>query len=110
MEFIPLETEDQLDEIKQASGHTIIFKHNTTCPISKRVRSDFEMQADTIPDVKSVYFLDIHAQRNLSNAIAERFNVEHQSPQILLIKDGACKYNESRYEITAKGTAEAIEQ
>ena len=99
---------EQLDEIEQAKGLNIIFKHNTTCPISRGVRSEFEQEADSIPAVRSVYFLDLLAHRDISNAIAERFGVEHQSPQLLLIKDGNCTYNEALYRISADATANAV--
>ncbi len=110
MDFIPLESEEQLSEIKRAKGYYVIFKHNTTCPISKGARSRFEQEAHTLPEVTSVYFLDLLANRNLSDAIAEEFNVEHQSPQLLLIKDGKCTYNESLNNISVEETAEAIER
>ncbi len=110
MDFIPLEKEEQLSELKKAKGYNVIFKHNTTCPISKGVRSQFEQEADTLPEVDAVYFLDLLANRNLSDAIAKEFDVEHASPQLLLIKDGKCTYNESLYDISAKETAEAIER
>jgi bacillithiol system protein YtxJ len=110
MQFIPLESEEQLQEIKTAKGHSIIFKHNTTCPISKGARSKLEEEAESITKVNSIYFLDLLAHRNISDSIAEQFNVEHQSPQLLLIKDGVCTYNEALHEISAKATAEAIEE
>jgi bacillithiol system protein YtxJ len=110
MQFIPLERPEQLDEIKASKGYTAIFKHNTTCPISKNVRNDLEQEADTIPNLQSVYFLDLLAHRDLSDAIAEKFNVEHQSPQLLLIKDGQCTYDECRYDISAKATADAMQR
>lgn len=108
MQFIPLEQEEQLEEIKKATGYNVIFKHNTTCPISKGVRREFEEDADLLPEVKSAYFLDLLAHRDLSDAIANQFGVEHQSPQLLLIKDGKCTYNEALYDISAQATADAM--
>lgn len=108
MEFIALEREDQLDEIKRAKGLNVIFKHNTTCPISKGVRRQFEEEADSIPGVEAVYFLDLLAHRDISDAIAEQFNVEHKSPQLLLIKDGKSVYDEALYDISAAATANAV--
>jgi bacillithiol system protein YtxJ len=110
VEFIPLETEEQLSEIKRAKGYNVIFKHNTTCPISKSMRSKFEEEADTLPEVSSVYFLDLLANRNLSDGIEEKFNVRHESPQLLLIKNGECIHNQSLYDISAEETAGAIER
>ena len=108
MNFIPLESEGQLDSIKEAKGYSVIFKHNTTCPISKMTRRNFEADANVLPKDTPVYFLDLLAHRDISNAIAERFNVTHESPQLLLIKDGVCSYHRSLYDISAKETAEAI--
>ena len=110
MQFIPLEKEEQLANIKQASEYNIIFKHNTTCPISRSVRSRFEQDAGSLKHVQSVYVVDIHQHRNLSDSIAEEYNVVHESPQLLLIKNGECTYNESLYDISAQAAAEAISQ
>ena len=109
MKFIPLESEAQLEEIKEAKGYNVIFKHNTTCPISKGVRSQFEKESKTLTNVEAVYFLDLLEKRSISDSIAEMFDVEHQSPQLLLIKDGTCTYNEALYDISASATAEAID-
>jgi bacillithiol system protein YtxJ len=108
MQFIPLEKQEQLEEIKSAKGYNVIFKHNTTCSISKGVRNQFEEEADSLPGVQSVYFLDLLKNQDISNAIAEQFNVKHQSPQLLLIKDGECTYNEALYDISADATANAM--
>jgi len=108
MKFIPLDKAEQLEQIKGLKGYTVIFKHNTTCPISKGVRSQFEEEADGLTDVQSVYFLDLLEHRDISDAIAEQFNVEHKSPQLLLIKDGTCTYSEALYNISVDATASAI--
>lgn len=108
MNFTPLVREEQLEEIKEAKGFNVIFIHNTTCPISKRVRSKFEQDANLLTGVQDVYFLDLLAHQNISDEIAEDFKVKHQSPQLLLIKDGECIYNEALYDISAMATAEAV--
>ena len=105
MEFTPLEKGAQLDGIKNANGITLIFKHNTTCPISKSMRAQFEREADSIPNVDSVYVLDLLTYRDLSDAIAQQFDVPHESPQLLVIRDGKCIHNQSLYNISAEETA-----
>ena len=105
MKFIPLEEKAQLEAVKNANDVTLIFKHNTTCPISKAVRSRFEQEAANIPNVEAVYFLDLLANRDLSNAIAEQFDVPHESPQLLVIRDGQCINSQSLYNISAEETA-----
>jgi bacillithiol system protein YtxJ len=105
MEFIPLEKTAQLDSIKAASGISLIFKHNTTCPISKAMRTQFEQEADGIPNANAVYFLDLLAHRDLSDAIAAQYEVPHESPQLLVIRDGQCINSQSLYGISAEETA-----
>jgi len=108
MEFKKLETEDELESISCYNGYCVIFKHNTTCPISKMTRNSFEEEAGLLPEGTPVYFLDLLTYRDLSNSIAERFEVEHESPQLLLIKNGKCVFNQSHYDISAEETAAAI--
>jgi bacillithiol system protein YtxJ len=109
MQFIALENEAQLDEIRNKNGYIVIFKHNTTCPISKAVRAQFEEEAEQLDNVEEVYFLDLLAYRNLSDKIAADYNVRHQSPQLLLINNGQCNYNEALYDISVASTAAACQ-
>jgi bacillithiol system protein YtxJ len=94
MNWINLTTMSELDKIKQDSfqNFQFIFKHSTRCSISKMVLSRFESTNDSAS--MSVYLLDLLNYRNLSNQIADDFNVKHESPQLLVIKDGeCCKYS-----------------
>jgi bacillithiol system protein YtxJ len=81
----------------------LIFKHSTTCSISRMALKNFENEFDvaTLQCDISTYFLDLLNYRAVSNEIASRFNVVHQSPQILLIKDGIAVYNASHENIDA---------
>ena len=99
MKWIPLTTESQLQEIIDLSKNTpqVIFKHSTTCSISNMAFSRFE-RAEA-PDNIDFYYLDLLNFRPLSAAIAEKFQVHHESPQVLLIKNGECTYDESHYGI-----------
>ena len=108
MNSIALETPEQLDSIKSTKGYSVIFKHNTTCPISKNTRANFEKNVGLLPNDTNVYFLDLLTYRDISNAIAERFDVKHESPQLLVIKDGECKFHQSLYDISAEDAAQAI--
>ncbi len=110
MEFRPIQTAEQLEKIAASTGSNIIFKHNTTCPISKSVKRKLEEDGDVLPGDTPVYILDLRAYRDISNAIAETFCVEHESPQLLLVKNGKCVYNQSLYNISAEETARALEE
>jgi len=69
-----------------------IFKHSTTCSISAAAKGRLDSNNSSNIDY---YYLDLLNNRNLSNLIAEKFHVRHESPQILLIKNGNCTYHES---------------
>jgi len=85
-----LESVDQLDHIISASFKTpqLIFKHSTRCSISRFVLADFTRHFSYTANEFGVYYLDILNYRAISNAIAERFEVQHQSPQLIVIKEG----------------------
>jgi bacillithiol system protein YtxJ len=109
MNWISLQHLTQLDEIAQSPGYSIIFKHSTRCSISLMAKRKFELDWSYLPENTSVYFLDLLQYRNISNGIAERFKVHHESPQLLLIKDGECIYETSHGEISAEDVAEQIQ-
>lgn len=108
MTWIQLNSSEQLDQIKQTSGYSLIFKHSTRCSISMMAKRRFEMDWDSIPENTPLYFLDLLSYRELSNKIADVFQVHHQSPQMLLIKDGECILEASHGEISAEEAAGLI--
>ncbi|MBO9570642.1 MAG: bacillithiol system redox-active protein YtxJ [Chitinophagaceae bacterium] len=95
MEWINLENEAQLAQIDTVSFERpqLIFKHSTRCSISSVIKN--RLSKGALPAGIDFYFLDLIAYRTLSNAIAEKYGIRHESPQVLLIKDGKCVYNES---------------
>ena len=90
MNWIQLESAEQLAAIKQHEGYSAIFKHSTRCSISMMVKKRFELDGDKIPSDMPMYFLDLIKHRDISNQIATDFVVHHESPQLLVIKDGEC--------------------
>jgi bacillithiol system protein YtxJ len=99
----------QLNEIIVASKTKpiIIFKHSTRCSISRMVLKQFENEFDLQENV-TPYYLDLLNFRDISNGIAIKFNVIHQSPQILLIKDGVCTYSITHENINADSLKEKV--
>lgn len=94
--WISLESMAQLDEIKinSAKRAQLIFKHSTTCGISSMVLKMFNGSFDPSLDC-DLYFLPIQSHRELSNAIAEKFGIRHESPQLLILKDGKVSFHTS---------------
>ncbi|MDK2772203.1 MAG: bacillithiol system redox-active protein YtxJ [Flavobacterium sp.] len=103
VKWIPLTDVSQLDEIVENSkDKTIgIFKHSTRCSISRFALKQFENEYD-LEEKVALYFLDLLNHRDVSNEIANRFQVVHQSPQLILIKNGVAVYNASHSEIQAE--------
>lgn len=99
--WIPLTTENQLEEIKNQSKSStvLIFKHSTTCGISNMVIKRFEKLFTEEHQSLKVYYLDLLRFRNISNEIAKQFGVMHESPQILVIKNEISVFNSSHYDI-----------
>lgn len=108
MNWISLTTEEQLSQIKEKSATVpqVIFKHSTRCSISSMVLDRLERAAP--PQSTDFYYLDLIAHRNLSNKIAELFDVYHESPQVLIIKNGECVYDESHMGIRMDEITEAV--
>ncbi len=95
MNWIELKDEAQLELIKKESETqpVVIFKHSTRCGTSDMVKMRLERKA--APEGIRFYYLDLIRYRQVSNKIADMFSVYHESPQVLLIKNGECVYDES---------------
>ena len=101
----------QLDEIEKESEKqpVVIFKHSTSCGISRMVLKNFERSYD-LPKDKEVklYFLDLLANRNISNEVANRFGVRHESPQMIILKDRKVVHHASHHSIELESVKEHI--
>lgn len=85
-----LENIDQLNTIVEASflKPQLIFKHSTRCSVSRFVLNEFKSGYCFSEVDFTAYFLDLLSYREISNAVAHQFDVVHQSPQLLIIKNG----------------------
>lgn len=91
----------QLDDLVGLSNDktVVIFKHSTRCGISRAVKKAFEKQ---YKDKDAIfYYLDLLKYRDISNEIASRFNVQHQSPQLLVLKGEKVVKHDSHYDLLA---------
>ena len=100
--WIPLMEESQLDNIKDSSYSKpqLIYKHSTTCGISSMVLNMFSRDYDFSEDQADLYFLDLHRHRSVSNEVASRLGVRHESPQLIVIDKGEVKVHRSHGAIT----------
>lgn len=100
--WIALTSYEQLEEIKKQSDSeaVLIFKHSTRCGISSMVKRQFEgLFAEEHQSLK-VYYLDLLNYRSISNEIATVFQIVHQSPQLIVIRNKNVVFNASHYDIT----------
>ena len=79
----------QLNKIEEESSQKtqIIFKHSTRCGISRMVMNQF-VSAYNLDANLDLYYLDLLSNRNISDEIAAKFQVMHESPQLLVIRNG----------------------
>ena len=102
LSWTPLISVEEINTIKEISINKsiLIFKHSTRCGISRMVIKEFESLFNEENKQLKVYYLDLLNFREVSSKLSEVFQVIHQSPQLLVIKNGISIYNESHYEIT----------
>lgn len=106
MNWLTLDSITTLDKVIEDSYNPkfsaiAIFKHSTRCPVSFAAKARLEM-GWKFNDELPAYYLDLIEYRTVSNQIEERFNVRHESPQILVIKNGKCIHSASHISISAK--------
>lgn len=101
--FQDLTDVEKLNEIDEKSRikPQIIFKHSTRCSISNVAKKVVTAEMNSISQEEcDIYYLDLLQFRSISNTIAERYSVTHESPQIILIKNGKCVFNASHGEVS----------
>lgn len=112
MNWKTLDHTDTIEEIREVSGlhPVLIFKHSTRCGISSMAlnRLERDWHEEEMKNL-SAFFLDLVRHRNVSDAIAEKFNIPHQSPQVLIIKDGKCVFDTSHMGISYQQIKNSVE-
>lgn len=104
MNFITLNTIEKLNELFEKSHETavVLFKHSLTCPISTNVYYEI---SDIAAEINLVV---VQSARQISNEIAARTNIRHESPQAIVLKNGKPVYHAAHYDITAEGIGKVI--
>lgn len=107
----PLTDQNQIEVIKEESKErtVVLFKHSTRCGISRMVLNTFEKEVDVKTGEEfKLYFLDLIANRGVSNEIADHFDVRHESPQMLIIKEEKVVHHASHHSISATDIEEYL--
>ncbi|PPK95477.1 MULTISPECIES: bacillithiol system redox-active protein YtxJ [Nonlabens] len=105
-----LESIDQLDNIIKNSSikPKVIFKHSTRCGISRMVFNQFQKGYESNDDNVTYYLLDLLSYRDVSNAVAQKLNVVHQSPQVIIIFNKEVVHTESHHGIDIKKVQQIV--
>lgn len=108
-EITTLEELDKLEEESQEKT-LVIYKHSTRCGVSRMVLRQFESEYDLPKSAPvNLYFLDLISHREVSNKIAEKFKIHHESPQLIIIKNGKAVYHASHQSISAKNIRDFVD-
>lgn len=92
--LISMEELETIDTISYEKP-VVLFKHSTRCSISRFALKRFDAEYDFSEEQMNWYLLDLLNYRDLSNEIARRYNIEHQSPQIIVIRNGKAVFDTS---------------
>lgn len=96
-----ISSEDELEAIEKESNDRpqILFKHSTRCGVSSMVLRRFERQSHQVLQGADFHMVDVIGTRSISNAVANRYGIMHQSPQLIVLKGEKTVFNNSHYGI-----------
>ncbi len=114
MNWLKLETLSDYDKMIASSNEdgcfaVAVFKHSTRCPVSMMAKLKMSTTWDIDENKLPLYYLDLIKYREISNQIAADFDVEHESPQLLVIKNNKCVYDASHGSISVSKVKEVLE-
>ncbi|MBL4951927.1 bacillithiol system redox-active protein YtxJ [Neobacillus sp. OS1-32] len=104
-----VDTIEQFNEIIKEDSRFYFFKHSLTCPISQAAYKEYEKFTADHQEIPA-YYLAVQDSRPLSNEIAERFDIKHESPQAILFSDGKAVWNASHWKITNRSLTMAWQE
>src|SRR4051812_29631520 len=106
-----IRTEQELETLLEASNErpVLIFKHSNACPISGRAHEEVAQFLDEQPNPAFGFaMIVVQMARPLSNVVADRLGVEHESPQAIVVRNGEAVWSTSHWNITRKSLEEAL--
>lgn len=107
-----LQNREELEQVLESSKErpVLLFKHSLTCPISARAYREFTAYLENANPAVSYHLIVVQSARPVSDEVAYRLGVNHESPQALLVRDNKEVWNASHFEITASSLASAIDR
>lgn len=112
MNWSILNNVDQINAIREESAKqpVLIFKHSTSCSISRAALNRLERNWSDAATPAKLYFLDLLSYREVSNQIASAFQIPHESPQVLVVKNGNVTFDRSHFDIEYSSIAAEIQK
>jgi len=111
MDWITIKDEDQIQDIFKATDYSIIYKHSPRCMTSLMAYRQLKSEVSNAKQVEiPLYIVDVISNRRESQLIAGTFLIQHESPQILVIKNGVCVFNTSHENVSLQAVMEHINQ
>ncbi len=108
MDLQLIETVEEFEKITEKDDTFFLLKHSITCPISAEAKVQFENYASE--SKTPTYILHVQEARPLSNEIAEKYGVKHESPQALLFQKNKIVWNASHWDVTKKALLDVDKQ
>lgn len=106
--WTPITSIEQLETILNQQRIAVLFKHSTRCIVSKTALKQFEKNHQTPTEKVGFYFLDLIKHRNISLAVAEKTNILHQSPQLIIWHNGTVLHHANHNEIINVAVADCL--
>lgn len=91
---------------RSQAGPVVLFLHDYTCPISRAAYHEMQRLAPAI--IGETRLVDVGREHDLSQTIEQRTGVRHESPQVVILRDGKAVWDASHFAITAKSVAAAL--
>ncbi|MCY4546636.1 MAG: bacillithiol system redox-active protein YtxJ [Gemmatimonadetes bacterium] len=111
--IVQLTTMEELEKAVTSSSDrpVFVYKHSTVCPVSARAADQYHDFAEEDASSPAPMFTQVMVieHRDISNAIESRLDVRHESPQLLLLRDGKVAWHASHFSITGKAISQALE-
>lgn len=104
--FVALDTAADVEQAFAAShdAPVVLFKHDPYCPISAAAHRELQQMQGEVP------LVDVAHANNLAQDIARRTGVRHESPQVIVIRDGQARWSASHWDITQQKVADALRE
>ncbi len=111
MDYKILNVNSQLDglDLLSQTRPQLIFKHSTRCSVSSMAKRGLDMDLKQTRDAAfDIYYLDLIQYRDISNQIATRYHIQHESPQLLVIKNGQCVFYASHDDVALQDALQSL--